>query len=129
MDRPKTFVGHRLDIFTPTYYFLLVSIRRPFYSFHRHDSSAHGTGPLPPFHGGEGGRWVREALLLAISPCTHKITVPNSSFLFHPHSQIQMSISHPSFTKWYLSAVISFCEDTGADPGIGLGLEDTPIRP
>ena len=46
MERPKTFIGHRLNFFTPTYFFWLFSIRRPFYSSHRRDSSAHGTGPL-----------------------------------------------------------------------------------
>ena len=46
MERLKTCVGHSLDFSPPTYCFLLVSIRRPFYSSHRRDSSARGTGPL-----------------------------------------------------------------------------------
>ena len=46
MERPKTFIGHCLDLFTQIYCFLIVSIRRPFYSSHRGDSSACGAGPL-----------------------------------------------------------------------------------
>ena len=46
MERPKIFVGHRFDLFAPTYCFLLVSISRPFYSAHRRDLSARGTGPI-----------------------------------------------------------------------------------
>ena len=30
MDRPKTFMGHRLNFFTQIYCFLLISINRPF---------------------------------------------------------------------------------------------------
>ena len=56
MDRPKTFVGNRLNFFTPIYCFLLVSIRRPFYPSRRHDSSACGTGPSDrPEKDGGGG--------------------------------------------------------------------------
>ena len=51
MEQPKTFVGHSLDFSPPTYCFLLVSIRQPFYSFHRRDSSARGTGPIGKTNG------------------------------------------------------------------------------
>ena len=47
MELPKTFVGHHLHLFTPIYCFLLVSIRRLFYSSFRGDLSARGT--LLPF--------------------------------------------------------------------------------
>ena len=46
MERLMTFVDHHLNFFPPIYFFLLVSIRRPFYSSHLCDSSARGTGPL-----------------------------------------------------------------------------------
>ena len=59
MDQPKTFVGNRLNFFTPIYGFLLVSIRRPFYPSRRRDSSACGTGPSDrPEKDGGGGIYV-----------------------------------------------------------------------
>ena len=60
MERPKTFFGHRLDFSPPTYCFLLVSIRLPFYSSHLRDSSARGTGPLAAVE----GRGTQRALLM-----------------------------------------------------------------
>ena len=46
MERPKTFVSHCLNFFTPIYCFFSVSICRPFYPSRRRDSSACGIGPL-----------------------------------------------------------------------------------